>query len=149
MISETLLRALQEGMRNLTEASSTYAKRIVELRAAVERVRLAKSTEAAQKAAVARQSERLPGELKALREHIDDLIRGREDPGLISGLQEVLRDLESTQHKVHQQLERLRSRGNEALESATAELESAEREHRRIVDHAMKLREHIEKVSHT
>jgi chromosome segregation ATPase len=149
MISETLLRALQEGMRKLTEASSTYALRIVELRAAVERARLAESTEAAQEAAAARESERLPDELKALREHIDELIRGREDPAMISGLQEVLKDLESTQHEVHRQLERLRSRGREALESATAELEFAEQEHRRIVDRAMKLREHIEKVSHT
>jgi hypothetical protein len=149
MISETLLSALQAGMRKLLEASSTYVKRCVELRAAVERARLAESTEAAEKAAVARQSEKLPGELKALREHIEDLIRGREDPAIISGLQEVLKDLESTQHEVHQQLERLRSRGHEALESATAELEFAEQEHRRIADQAMKLREHIEKVSHT
>ena len=47
MITETLVRALQEEMRKLTEASSTYALRIVELRAAVERARLAESTEAA------------------------------------------------------------------------------------------------------
>lgn len=37
MISETLLRALQERMRKLTDASSKYAVRDVELRAAVER----------------------------------------------------------------------------------------------------------------
>lgn len=40
MISETLLRALQERMRKLTDASSKYAVRDVELRAAVERARL-------------------------------------------------------------------------------------------------------------
>jgi predicted nucleic acid-binding Zn-ribbon protein len=149
MISETLLRALQEGMRKLTEASSTFALRIVELRAAVERARLAETTEAAQEAVTARESERLPDELKALHEHINDLIRAQEDPALMSVLQEVLKDLESTQHEVHRQLERLRSRGHEALERATAELEFAEQEHRRIADQAMKLREHIEKVSHT
>jgi hypothetical protein len=33
MINETLLRALQERMRKLTEASSTYAVRDAELRA--------------------------------------------------------------------------------------------------------------------
>jgi hypothetical protein len=148
MISETLLRAFQVGMQRLTEASSTYAIRIVELRAAVERAKLAESAEAAEEAATARESARLPDELEALREHINDLIRGQEDPAQISVLQEVLKDLESRQHEVQRQLERLRSRGHEAIERATAELEFAEQEHRRIADQAMKLRQHIEKVSH-
>jgi hypothetical protein len=40
MIGETLLRALQERMRKLTGASSTYAVRSAELGAALVRARL-------------------------------------------------------------------------------------------------------------
>jgi hypothetical protein len=52
MIDEPLLRALQERMRRLTGASSTYAVRDAELRAAVERAKLTDTEEAAQEAAV-------------------------------------------------------------------------------------------------
>ena len=42
MINETFLRALQERMRKLTEASSTYAVRDADLRAAAERAHIEK-----------------------------------------------------------------------------------------------------------
>ena len=67
MINETLLRALQERMRNLTEASSTYAVRNAELRAAVERAKLTDAEEAAQEAAAMEESAQLAGEVRAAR----------------------------------------------------------------------------------
>ena len=72
MISETLLRALQERMRKLSEASSGHAVRDAELRAAVERARLTDASETAREAAAVRECERLLDEIKELRDHIND-----------------------------------------------------------------------------
>jgi hypothetical protein len=148
MISETLLRALQERMRKLTGSSLTYAVRNAELRAALERARLTEATETVREAEAGRESERLMDEIKELRDHINDLIRGREDPALVSGLKEELTELESRRREIDQQIEHSRSHRHEALENAIREHESAEQEHRHIADQAMRLREHIEKLSH-
>jgi DNA repair exonuclease SbcCD ATPase subunit len=148
MISETLLRALQERMRKLTGTSLTYAVRNAELRAALERARLTDATETVREAEAVRESERLMEEIKELRDHINDLIRGREDPALVSGLKEELTELESRRREIDQQIEDSRSHRHEALENAIREFESAEQEHRHIADQAMRLREHIEKLSH-
>ena len=94
MISETLLRALQERMRKLSEASSGHAVHDAELRAAVERARLTDASETAREAAAVSDCERLLDEIKELRDHINDLSRSREDPVLVSGLKEELTELE-------------------------------------------------------
>jgi len=148
MISETLLRALQERMRKLSEASSGHAVRDAELRAAVERARLTDASETAREAAAVRECERLLDEIKELRDHINDLSRSREDPVLVSGLKEELTELETRRLESDQQLEQLRAHRHETLENAIRELESAAQEHRHIADQAMRLREHIEKLSH-
>jgi chromosome segregation ATPase len=148
MISETLLRALQERMRKLTGASSTYAVRNAELRAALERAKLTEASEAVRETEAVQESERLVEEIKALRDHINDLLRSREDPALISGLTEELAELEGRRHEIDQQIEQSRSHRHDALENAVRELESAEQEHRHVADQAMRLREHIEKLSH-
>ena len=148
MISETLLRALQERMRKLSGASSAYAVRDAELRAAVERARLTDASETAREAAAVREAEILLDEIKELRDHVNDLIRVREDPALVSGLKEELTELESRRLEIDQQLERLRAHRHETLENAIRELDSAEQEHRHVADQAMRLREHIEKLSH-
>ena len=82
MISETLLRALQERMRKLTGASSIYAVRNAELRAALERARLTEATEAIRETEGIRESERLMEEIKELRDHINALLRSRKIPPL-------------------------------------------------------------------
>jgi chromosome segregation ATPase len=148
MISETLLCALQERMRKLTGASSTYAVRNAELRAALERAKLTEASEAVRETDAVQESERLVEEIKALRDHINDLLRSREDPALISGLTEELAELEGRRHEIDQQIEQSRSHRHDALENAVRELESAEQEHRHVADQAMRLREHIEKLSH-
>jgi chromosome segregation ATPase len=148
MISETLLCALQERMRKLTGASSTYAVRNAELRAALERAKLTEASEAVRETEAVQESERLVEEIKALRDHINDLLRSREDPALISGLTEELAELEGRRHEIDQQIEQSRSHRHDALENAVRELESAEQEHRHVADQAMRLREHIEKLSH-
>jgi chromosome segregation ATPase len=148
MISETLLCALQERMRKLTGASSTYAVRNAELRAALERAKLTEASEAVRETEAVQESERLVEETKALRDHINDLLRSREDPALISGLTEELAELEGRRHEIDQQIEQSRSHRRDALENAIRELESAEQEHRHVADQAMRLREHIEKLSH-
>jgi hypothetical protein len=148
MISETLLRALQERMRKLSGASSAYAVRDAELRAAVERARVTDASETAREAAAVRESEILLDEIKELRDHVNNLIRGRADPALVSGLKEELTELESRRLEIDRQLERLRAHRHETLENATRELEFAEQEHRHIADQAMRLREHIEKLLH-
>jgi chromosome segregation ATPase len=148
MISETLLHALQERMRKLTGASSTYAVRSAELRAALERARLTEAREAVEEAEAIRENETLVEEIKELRDHIRDLSRSREDPALVSGLSEELEELESRRREIDQQVEQSRSHRRDALEHAVRELESAEQEHRHIADQAMRLREHIEKLSH-
>lgn len=148
MISETLLRALQERMRKLTGASSTHAVRNAELRAALERARLTEATEALRETESVREGERLVEEIKELRDHINDLLRSPEDPALVSGLKEELAELEARRREIDQQIEQSRSHRRDALENAIRELESAEQEHRHVADQAMRLREHIEKLSH-
>ena len=78
MQSETLLWALRERMRKLTDARSAHAVRDAELRAAVERVRMTEAAEAAQEAAALAESQQLADEIRALPDHIDNLVRGRE-----------------------------------------------------------------------
>ncbi|MFZ1121124.1 MAG: hypothetical protein WCA59_08150 [Candidatus Binataceae bacterium] len=148
MISETLLQALQERMRKLTGASSTYAVRNAELRAALERARLTEATEAIRETEGIRESERLMEEIKELRDHINALLRSREDPALVSGLEEELAELEGRRREIDHQIEQSRSHRHDALENAIKELESAEHQHRHVADQAMRLREHIEKLSH-
>ena len=148
MISETLLQALQERMRKLTGASSTYAVRNAELRAALERARLTEATEAIRETEGIRESERLVEEIKELRDHINALLRSREDPALVSGLEEELAELEGRRGEIDHQIEQSRSHRHDALENAIKELESAEHQHRHVADQAMRLREHIEKLSH-
>ena len=148
MINETLLRALQERMRKLTEASSTYAVRNAELRAAVERAKLTDAEEAAQEAAAMEESAQLAGEVRALRDHVDQLLRDRADRELVAGLQEELSELENKRAGLERRVEELRSHRHRVLEDATRELESAEQQHRHIADKAMRLREHIENLAH-
>jgi hypothetical protein len=148
MISETLLRALQERMRKLTAVSSTYAVRNAELRAALERARVTEASEAVRETEAIRESERLAQEIKELHDHISDLLRSREDPALVSGLTEELAELESRRLEIERQIEQSRAHRHDALENAIRELESAEQEHRHVADQAMRLREHIEKLSH-
>jgi len=148
MISETLLQALQERMRKLTGASSTYAVRNAELRAALERARLTEATEAIRETEGIRESERLMEEIKELRDHINALLRSREDPALVSGLEEELAELEGRRREIDHQIEQSRSHRHDALENAIKELETAEHQHRHVADQAMRLREHIEKLSH-
>jgi ElaB/YqjD/DUF883 family membrane-anchored ribosome-binding protein len=148
MINEKLLRALQERMRRLTGTSSTYAVRSAELRAALERARLTDAVEAVRETAAVSESERLAEEIKELRDHVNDLLRSRGDPALVSGLKEELVELEIRRREIDQQIEQSRSRRHQALENAIRELEFAEQEHRHVADQAMRLREHIEKLSH-
>lgn len=144
MISETVLRTLQERMRRLLEISAAYAARDAELRAAVERARLTEPSETTREAAAVRDSERLMEEKKDLQDHINDLIRSGQDPALVSDLKEELAELESRRREIDQQIEQSRS----TLENAIRELESGEQEHRHIADQATRLREHIERLSH-
>ena len=87
-------------------------------------------------------------EIRELRDHVKDLLHSREDPALVSGLNEELEALERRRREIDQQIEQSRSHRRDALENAIRELESAEQEHRHIADQAMRLREHIEKLSH-
>jgi len=144
MISETVLRTLQERMRRLLEISAAYAARDADLRAAVERARLTEPSGTAREAAAVRDSEKLMEEKKYLQDHINDLIRSGEDPALVSDLKEELAELESRRREIDKQIEQSRS----PLESAIRELESGEQEHRHIADQATRLREHIERLSH-
>ena len=148
MISETVLRTLQERMRKLLDASAAYAERDAELRAAVERARLIDPSETARESAAASESERLIDEKQNLHDHINDLIRSGEDPAIISDLKEELAELESRRGETDQQIALSRSYRQSTLENAIRELELSEREHRRVADQAMRLREHIEKLSH-
>jgi len=149
MIDETLLRALQERMRRLTGASSTYAVRDAELRAAVERAKMTDTEEAAQEAAIMEESVQLTGVIRALRNHVDHLLSDRADAALVAGLQEELSELENERTGLERRVEELRSRRHQLLETAIRELESAEQQHRHIADQAMRLHEHIEKLAHS
>ncbi len=144
MISETVLGTLQERMRRLLDISSAYAARDAELRAAVERARLADPSDTAREAAAVRESERLREEKKELQDHINELIRRGQNSALVSDLKEELNELESRRGEIDQQIEQSRSR----LGNAIRELEFAEQEHRRVADQAVRLREYIEKLLH-
>jgi chromosome segregation ATPase len=148
MINETLLRALQERMRKLTEASSANAVRDAELRAAVERAKLTDAEEAAQEAAATKETKQLAEEICALRNHVDHLVRYGTDNALVAGLQEELAELENKRAGLERRVEELKSGRHRVLENAMRELESAEQQHRHIADQAMRLREHIEKLAH-
>ena len=148
MINETLLRALQERMRKLREASSTHAVRDAELRAAVERAKLTDAEEAAEEAAAMKETGQLVEEIRSLRDHVDHLLRDRANSALVAGLQEELVDLENKRAGLERRVEELRSHRHRVLENAMRELESAEQQHRHIADQAMRLREHIEKLAH-
>jgi antitoxin component HigA of HigAB toxin-antitoxin module len=148
MINETLLNALQARMRKLLEVGSTYATRNIELRAAVARARLPDASETAEEAAAVRESAQLADEVRALRDHINDFSRGGQDLVLVAGLKEELSELENQRREIDRQIEHLRTHRHETLENAIRELDSAEQKHRRIADEAMRLREHIETLSH-
>jgi hypothetical protein len=106
------------------------------------------AAEAAQEAAALAESQQLAGEIRALHHHIDNLVGGREDPVLVEGLKEELSELEHRQSDLEQRIEQRKSRRHQALENAVRELESAEQQHRQVADQAMRLRKHIEKISH-
>jgi len=148
MISETLLRALQERMRKLTDASSAYAVQDTELRASLERAKLPDAEEPAQEAAAVEESKQLSDQIHALRDHVDDLIRNNTDALLVAGVKEEVSDLESNRAGVEQRLEELRSQRHQTLEHAMRKLESAEQRRRHIVQEAMLLRMHIERLVH-
>jgi hypothetical protein len=147
MISETVLRTLQERMRKLLDVSAAYAARDAELRAAVERARLTDPSETAREAAAVAESERLTEARKDLQDHINDVIRSGQDLALVSDLKEELTELEGRRREIDQQIDRSRLYGQDALGNAIRELESGEQEHRHIADQAVRLREHIERLS--
>lgn len=147
MISETVLRTLQERMRKLLDASAACAARDAELRAAVERARLTDPNETAREAAALAESERLMEARRALQDHINEAIRIGQDPALISDLKEELTELEGRRREIDRQIEQSRSSGQKALADALREFESGEEEHRHIADQAVRLRQHIESLS--
>jgi len=151
MENETLLRALQEGMRKLTENGITYTVSTAKLRESAEQARLGIEATMAQKSQTVEEHHRIAAEAKALRDHLSELVRCHADPTLISTLGDELKDLDSRQREANRQVEALTARLralDEHLKAANAELEAAEEVHRRLTDRTMKLREHIEKVAH-
>jgi chromosome segregation ATPase len=151
MRNETLLRALQEKMRKLTENSIDFATKIAQLRDKAEQARLGIEAVMMQQSNAARGHEEVAAEAKTLRDHVNDLVRGRADPVLISALEDELKDLEKHEHEANQQVDGLRDRVRalgEPLAAVKAELEASEETHRKMTDQSMKLREHIEKVAH-
>jgi chromosome segregation ATPase len=151
MRNETLLRALQEKMRKLTETGIDCAAKIAQLREKAEQARLGIEAVMMQQSNAARGQEEIAAEAKVLRDHVNDLARGRTDPALMSALEDELKDLERRAREASQQIEGLRNRVrpmSDALAAAKAELEASEESHRNITDQTMKLREHIEKVAH-
>jgi len=151
MRNETLLRALQESMRKLTESGINGATNIAQLRDKSEQARLEIETAMMQQSQAAREHEQISAEAKALRDHVSELVRLRADPVLISTLEDELKDLDRHEGETRQQVEALRARVRalgESLEAIKAELEASEGSHRRLTDQTMKLREHLEKVAH-
>lgn len=151
MENETLLRALQEGMRKLTENGITCAGGIAQLREKAKHARLAIDAVMEEESAAVQEHERIAKEAKALRDHVADLVRGRADPALISTLEDELKDLDSMQREANQQVEALRTRVRalgDPLKAIKVQLEAGEEAYRRLSDQTMKLREHIEKVAH-
>jgi chromosome segregation ATPase len=151
MKNETLLRALQERMRKLTENGIDCAAKIAQLREKSEQARLGIETLTMQQSKAARGHEELVAEANALQIHVNDLLRGRTDPILISSLEDELKDLERHEREANQQIEGLQERARAlgaTLAAVKAELEASEETHRKMTDQSMKLREHIEKVAH-
>ncbi len=103
-------------------------------RAAVERARMTEAAEAAQEAAALAESQQLADEIRALHDHIDNLVRGREDPVLVDGLKEELSELENRGSDIKQRIEQQKSHRHQVLENAVRELESAEQQHRQVAD---------------
>ena len=75
-------------------------------------------------------------------------MRNNADAVLVAGLKEEVSELESKREGVEQRLEELRSRRHQAFDHAMRKLESAEQRRRHIVQEAMLLRVHIEKLVH-
>lgn len=151
MRNETLLRALQEAMRKLTENGINGATNIAQIRDKVEQARLAIETAMMQQSGAAREHEQISAEAKALRDHVSELVRLRADPVLTSILEDELKDLDRRDGETKQQIEALRARVRAlggSLEALKAELEANEGTHRSLTDRTMKLREHLEKVAH-
>lgn len=151
MRNETLLRALQESMRKLTENGINGAADVAQLRDKVEQARLAIETAMMQQSQTVREHEQISAEAKALRDHVSELVRLRADPVLISTLEDELKDLDRHEGEARQRVEALRARVRalgESLEAGKAELETSEATHRTLTDQTMKLREHLEKVAH-
>lgn len=151
MANETLLRALQERMRKLNGRSGEIVARIAKLQATLGEARSAAEAAVEHEASAVKDTENLAKEVKTLQDHINSLVRNKEDAALITALQDELGELETKQRESEQQVERLKSRSaalKQSLENTANELKSAEQDHRVAADQAMKLREHIEKVSH-
>ena len=72
MRNETLLRALQEGMRKLTENGIDCATKVAQLREKAEQARLGIEAVMMQHSNAARKHEEISAEAKALREHVND-----------------------------------------------------------------------------
>ena len=152
MENETLLRALQEGMRKLTENGIAFTSGITQLREKAEQAQLAIDEVTEEQSAAVQEHERVAKEAKVLRDHISGLVRNRADSILISTLEDELKDLDKMEREANQQVEalKMRVRGlNDSLNALKAELEAREVAHRRLSDQAMTLRTHIEKVAHT
>jgi chromosome segregation ATPase len=151
MRNETLLRALQEKMRKLTENGIDCAGKIAQLREKAEQARLGIEAVTMQQSNAARGHEEIAAEAKVLRDHVNGLIRDRTDPVLISALEDELKDLERREREANQQVQGLRDRVRalgDPLAAIKTELEANEETHRKMTDQSMKLREHIEKVAH-
>ena len=104
-----------------------------------------------QQSAAIREHERVCAEAKALHDHVDELVRLRTDPFLVSTLQDELKDLNRQETETKQEAETQKARVRAmsgALDAVKAELETGEANHRKMTDQAMKLREHLEKVEH-
>jgi chromosome segregation ATPase len=151
MENESLLRTLQEAMRKMTENGIACATRIAQLREKAAQAQLAIDTITAQELAAVHEHARIGKEAKALREHVNSLVRGRADATLTATLEDELKDLENRQNQANEQVEALRARSValvEPLKAVKAELAAAEEDHRRLSDRTMSLREHIERVAH-
>jgi chromosome segregation ATPase len=151
MANESLLKTLQEAMRKLTESGIACAAKITQLRERAAQAQLEIDTITVQDLAAVHEHARSVKEAKALREHVDDLVRGHADSTLIATLEDELKDLENRQGQTSQQVEALRARSlalAEPLKAIKGELTAAEEAHRRLLDRTMSLREHLEKVAH-
>ena len=150
--NETLLRALQESMRKLTDNGIHGAVNVAQLREKAEQARRDIEASMRQQSAATREHERVCTEAKALRDHVDELVRLRTDPVLVSTLQDELNDLSRQEGETRQEAETLGARVrtmSEALAALKTELETSEANHRKLTDQTMRLREHLEKVEHS